>query len=138
MSRGTTPSSDSTRQATSTSATSESGIWPPSCSARTPRNGVALGREAPDFDLETTDGKRLHLLDLRGRPMLLHFVSYACPVTRGAASSMKELQHRCGDRVHFVDTVVRQAHPGERRGPYRSYADKLDDARRYRREEAIV
>jgi hypothetical protein len=39
--------------------------------------------------------------------------------------------------VQFVDLLVRQAHPGERRGAYRTYAEKLEDARRYRREEAI-
>jgi hypothetical protein len=40
--------------------------------------------------------------------------------------------------VQFVDVVVRQAHPGERRGGYRSFAEKLDDARRYQEEEEIV
>jgi hypothetical protein len=40
------------------------------------RSGVPLGSEAPDFDLEATDGRRLRLRDLRGRPVLIHFVSY--------------------------------------------------------------
>ena len=126
---GTTWSSGSTHQATSTSATSGCGTWPPSCSAPTAGRHRA-GPRGAHFELETTDGRRLHLRDLRGRPVLLHFVSYTCPVTRGAASSMRELHRRYGDRVQFVDVVVRQAHPGERRGPYRSYAEKLDDARR--------
>jgi hypothetical protein len=39
-------------------------------------DGVLPGDEAPDFDLETTDGGRLRLSDLRGRPVLMHFVSY--------------------------------------------------------------
>jgi hypothetical protein len=39
-------------------------------------DGVPPGEEAPDFDLETTDGGRLRLRDLRRRPVLLHFVSY--------------------------------------------------------------
>jgi cytochrome oxidase Cu insertion factor (SCO1/SenC/PrrC family) len=38
--------------------------------------GVSPGTEAPDFELETTDGRRLRLSDLRGRPVLLHFGSY--------------------------------------------------------------
>lgn len=38
--------------------------------------GVQPGEEAPDFELETTDGDRLRLSDLRGRPVLLHFGSY--------------------------------------------------------------
>jgi hypothetical protein len=40
--------------------------------------------------------------------------------------------------VQFVDLVVRQAHPGERHGGYRSYEEKLDDARRYQQEESIA
>ena len=39
-------------------------------------DGVLPGNEAPDFDLEMTDGGRLRLRDLRGRPVLLHFGSY--------------------------------------------------------------
>jgi hypothetical protein len=51
---------------------------------------------------------------------------------------MHELHRRYGERVRFVDLVVRQAHPGERRGGYRSYGEKLDDARRYQEEEGIA
>jgi hypothetical protein len=39
-------------------------------------DGVPPGHEAPDFELETTEGGRLRLSDLRGRPVLLHFGSY--------------------------------------------------------------
>jgi hypothetical protein len=50
---------------------------------------------------------------------------------------MQELHRLFGDRVQFVDLVVRQAHPGERHGGYRAYAEKLHDARRYQQEEGI-
>jgi hypothetical protein len=50
---------------------------------------------------------------------------------------MKELHRLYGQRVRFLDVVVRQAHPGECRGAYQSYGEKLDDARRYKQEEAI-
>jgi hypothetical protein len=50
---------------------------------------------------------------------------------------MRELHRLYADRVQFVDLVVRQAHPGERHGGYRRYAEKLDDARRYEQEEGI-
>ncbi len=39
-------------------------------------DGVLPGQEAPDFELATTRGERLRLRDLRGRPALVHFVSY--------------------------------------------------------------
>lgn len=50
---------------------------------------------------------------------------------------MKKLYRWYRDRIHFVDVFVRQAHPGECRGPYRSFQGKLESAREYRREEAI-
>ena len=39
--------------------------------------------------------------------------------------------------MRFFDVFLRQAHPGELRGPYRSYEEKLEDARRYKREEGL-
>jgi hypothetical protein len=39
-------------------------------------DGVLPGDEAPDFELETTGAEKLRLRELRGRPVLLHFVSY--------------------------------------------------------------
>ncbi len=105
---------------------------------RTARSdGVLPGQQAPDFDLATAGGERVRLSDLRGRPVLIHFVSYTCPVTRGGVLPMHELHRLYGDSVQFVDVVVRQAHPGERRGAYRSYEEKLDEARLYQHEERI-
>lgn len=37
--------------------------------------GVQPGEEAPDFELEATDGGRIRLSALRGRPVALHFGS---------------------------------------------------------------
>ncbi len=37
--------------------------------------GAQPGSEAPDFELETTEGERVRLSALRGRPVLLHFGS---------------------------------------------------------------
>ncbi|CAN5607358.1 hypothetical protein BH24ACT26_BH24ACT26_08690 [soil metagenome] len=36
-----------------------------------------------------------------------------------------------------MDVFVRQAHPGEQRGPYATYEDKLAEAREYRRLESL-
>lgn len=101
------------------------------------RPGLAPGSAAPDLELRSTDGTTVRLTDLRGQPVLIHFVSYTCPVTRGGVSTMRELHRLYGQRVRFVEVVVRQAHPGERHGSYRSYEDKLEDTRGYEREEGI-
>jgi cytochrome oxidase Cu insertion factor (SCO1/SenC/PrrC family) len=37
--------------------------------------GVRPGNQAPDFELESTDGKPIRLSSLRGRPVFLHFGS---------------------------------------------------------------
>ena len=50
---------------------------------------------------------------------------------------MKKLYEWYGDRVQFVDSLIRQAHPGELRGPYQSYEEKLEEAREYKVEEGI-
>ena len=99
------------------------------------RTGLPPGVEAPDFELPSTDGARVRLSGLRGKPVVLHFVSYTCPVTRGGVYTMRELHRLYGERVQLVEVLVRQAHPGELHGAYRSYADKVDDARAFEREE---
>jgi thiol-disulfide isomerase/thioredoxin len=101
------------------------------------RTGLLPGQEAPDFELPSTEGSTVRLSDLRGQPVLLHFVSYTCPVTRGGAATMQELYQLYGDQVRFVEVVVRQAHPGERHGAYGSDEQKLEDGRRYASEEHI-
>jgi hypothetical protein len=50
---------------------------------------------------------------------------------------MKQLYARWGDAVHFVDVVIRQAHPGPGAPPYQRFTQKLADAQRYQREEGI-
>ena len=99
---------------------------------------IAPGQPARDFTLESARGEHVRLADLRGRPVLLHFVSYTCPVTRGGVIPMRELHRRYGNRVQFLDVIVRQAHPGEHHGGYRTYTDKLQDARQYAAEEGIT
>ena len=38
--------------------------------------GLQPGSDAPEFELETTEGDRLRLSTLRGRPVLLHIGSF--------------------------------------------------------------
>ena len=50
---------------------------------------------------------------------------------------MGQLYEWYGDRVRFFDVSVRQAHPGEIRGAYRNYEEKLEGAREYARQESL-
>jgi hypothetical protein len=58
-------------------------------------------------------------------------------VTIGSVEPLKTLFARWSDQVHFVDVVVRQAHPGPGAPPYHSFEEKREDARRYQQEEEI-
>ena len=99
------------------------------------RTGLAPGTPAPEFELPGTQDGCVRLSDLRGQPVLLHFVSYTCPVIRGGVTTMNELYRLYGDRMLIVEVLIRQAHPGERHSAYRAYGDKAQDARDYAHEE---
>lgn len=99
--------------------------------------GIGPGCEAPDFELDDTDGNRVSLHALRGRPVLLRFSSISCPATIGSVQPFKELFLEWGARIHFLDIFVRQAHPGPMVPAYTSFDQKVHDARNYRESEEI-
>ena len=50
---------------------------------------------------------------------------------------LKKLYARWGDVVHFIDVVVRQAHPGPGVETYHTFEEKMAHARRYPEEDGI-
>lgn len=50
---------------------------------------------------------------------------------------MKQLHADWGDRVQFVDILVRQGHPGPDVRPYRTFEEKMRDGERYKQDETI-
>lgn len=52
------------------------------------RHGPKPGSPAPEFRLETLDGDSLSLAEVRGRPVVLEFGSYTCPIFCGHVESM--------------------------------------------------
>jgi hypothetical protein len=55
----------------------------------------------------------------------------------GSVEPLKHLHTRWGSQVHFVDVVIRQAHPGPDVPAYHSFEQKWRDAWSYQQEESI-
>lgn len=62
------------------------------------RERVMPGIPAPDFDLETPDGTRLALSDLRGKYVILDFWASWCGPCRASFPEMKKIYARFKDR----------------------------------------
>lgn len=90
-------------------------------------DSAAPGDPVPEFELITTDGKRLQRDDVfRGKPVLIIFGSMTCPMTASAAPTVQALYEEFGDRIDFIMMYVREAHPGERFSQPESIVDKLE------------
>lgn len=64
---------------------------------------LAKGTPAPDFTLQTLDGKELSLKDFRGKYVVLDFWASWCPDCRKDAPEVKSLWEKYGsDKVAFV------------------------------------
>jgi thiol-disulfide isomerase/thioredoxin len=64
--------------------------------ASAPGKGQLMGNLAPDFDLETLDGKSLRLSDLRGKAVLLNFWATYCGPCKIEMPWFVELQKEYG------------------------------------------
>ncbi|MEA3506325.1 MAG: TlpA disulfide reductase family protein [Elusimicrobiota bacterium] len=60
-------------------------------------------RTAPDFTLETIEGKEtVSLSDLRGKPVFLDFWASWCPPCRQSTPYVKRLNEHFGENVHII------------------------------------
>ncbi len=75
------------------------------------RGGPKPGEAAPAFELTGVDGETMTLASLRGKPVVLEFGSYTCPVFRRQVEPLRTLQARFGDKVHWVLVYTKEAHP---------------------------
>lgn len=58
-------------------------------------------------------------------------------MTIGSVEPLKRLHERWRNHVHFVDVLIRQAHPGPGVRPYTTFDDKMQDAQRYKEDESV-
>jgi len=83
----------------------------------TPQPRLAIGSVAPEIDVETTDGARLRLVDLRGRLVLLHFWASSCGPCIGSARELVRLREAFAgaDRLAFAGVSLDGDHDAARR-----------------------
>lgn len=83
----------------------------------------ALGSTAPGIVLERLRGGQWRLTAQRGRPVVLEFGSYTCPIFCGHTAAMERLAGQFPEAA-FLVVYVREAHPGERTRPHRTMDEK--------------
>jgi len=83
--------------------------------------GPRTGEMAPDFELTDLDGNAVRLGDLRGRPVVIEFGSFTCPIFSDRVPQMERLARK-HPAAAFVVIAVREAHPGELSPPHATVA----------------
>jgi len=98
--------------------------------------GPQAGEKAPPFSLPTLGGDVIELEDLTGRPVVLEFGSYTCPIFCGHIPAMENVARRHPEAA-FLVIYTREAHPGEITPEHRSVEAKQAAARRLIDEEPL-
>jgi len=73
--------------------------------------GPKVGDEAPDFELTDVDENKFSLSSLRGKPVVIEFGSYTCPVFRRKVNALADLRSEYGDDVQWIMIYTLEAHP---------------------------
>ncbi len=73
--------------------------------------GPNPGDAAPPFELTNLTGETVTLESLRGKPVVVEFGSYTCPVFRRQVEPVEQLRRHFGDDVHWVLIYTKEAHP---------------------------
>jgi hypothetical protein len=98
--------------------------------------GPKPGEIAPGFRLDAVDGTTISLDELRGRPVVVEFGSYTCPIFYAHIEPMEAIV-RHHPEAAFLVVYTREAHPGEIVPAHRTIQDKREAARRLVASEPI-
>ncbi len=84
----------------------------------------------------TVTGTSVGLSEFRGRPVVLEFGSYTCPIFCGHIAPMEAIAGRHPEAA-FLVIYTREAHPGEIVPGHRTIQDKREAVRRLLADEPI-
>ncbi len=107
-----------------------------------PELGPEVGNQAPSFALNDLNGNKHSLEEFRGKPTVIEFGSYTCPIFRRKVEAIKSLRQNTQDEVNWMLIYTREAHPtdgwvvqantksGIEIPQHKSYEDRLQCAKR--------
>ncbi len=73
--------------------------------------GFTAGTPSPNFELRTLDGKKVvDLASLKGKPVIIEFGSYTCPIFRGNTEAMSQLAKKYAGEATFLLVYGYEAH----------------------------
>jgi hypothetical protein len=83
------------------------------------QQGPKPGEVAPDFELKTTEGKKIKASALwKEKPTVIMTASFTCPVFREQAPGFEKLTKDFSDKVNFLMVYTLEAHPKGEPSPY--------------------
>lgn len=67
--------------------------------------GTSVGDQAPDFELESTDGNPVALYSVE-RPTVLIFIASSCPSCREQSLNLREVHDQLGDSIRAISIDI--------------------------------
>lgn len=71
--------------------------------------GTVRGRNAPDFTLSDSTGKRISLSNYRGKYVVIEFIAITCPHCREASKALEKLKADAGKRFEVLGISIEGA-----------------------------
>jgi len=75
--------------------------------------GIAIGNEAPDFELTTLDGEEVRLSDYRGKRVFINFWATWCPPCRAEMPDMQKLYEEENVDIEILAINITESEPSE-------------------------
>jgi len=70
------------------------------------KSGLAIGELAPDFELETLEGKKVKLSDFQGKKVILNFWASWCPPCKAEIPHMQKYYEKFAKEDNFEIVAV--------------------------------